>query len=112
MSASLKNVEADVREASGTKDYKDPTEMLPEAPPLPCLKNECNDCEQYTNVDSWWLRFRHVVNALLFRSNVHKCSSTRNKDGSRNKGRAFIGCLDHVYGKCKARFPHSIYEHT
>ena len=112
MSASLKDVEADVREASGTKGYKDPTEMLPEAPPLPCSKNECNDCEQCTNVDSWWLRFRRVVNALLFRSNVHKCSSTRNKDGSRNKGCAFIGCLDNVYGKCKARFPRPIYEHT
>ena len=112
MSASLKEVEADVREASASEEYKDPTETLPEAPPVPCSEHGCNACVRCANVDSWWSRFHRIVNTLLFRSNLHKCSSTRNKDGSQNKGRAFKGCLDNVYGKCKARFPRPAYEQT
>ena len=112
MSASLKEVEADVREASTSKDHKDPTETLPEAPPPSCSKVVCDGCDRCTDVDSWWARFRREVNTLLFKSNIHKCSSTRNKDGSQNKGRAFKGCLDNVHGKCKARFPRIVYEHT
>ena len=112
MSASLKDVEAEVREASTSEDYKDPTETLSEPPPPPCSKDGCNACDRCTSVNLWWSRFRRVVNSLLFRSNIHKCSSTKNKDGSQNKGRTFKGCLDNVYGKCKARFPHPVYEYT
>jgi len=112
MSASLKEVEADVRDASTSEGYKDPTEMLPEIPPSRCSKKKCNGCDRCTDVDSWWSRFRRVVNVLVFRSNLHKCSSTRNKDGSQNKGRAFKGCLDNIYGKCKARFPRPVYKQT
>jgi hypothetical protein len=116
MSASLKEVEDDVRHASTSEDYKDPTETLPEAPPPPCSKSrpgyECNDCDRCTNVKSWWTSFRRVVNTLLFRSNLHRCSSTINRDGSQNKGRAFKGCLDNIYGKCKARFPRPVFERT
>ena len=112
VSASLKDVEADVKEALTSEDYKDPTELLPEAPPPSCLKNGCNACDRCTNMVSWWLRFHRVVNTLLFRLNLHKCSSTRNRDGSQNKGHAFKGCLDNVYGICKARFPRAVYEQT
>ena len=49
---------------------------------------------------------------MVFRSNLHKCLSTRNKDGSQNKGHAFKGCLNNIYGKCKARFPCPVYEQT
>ena len=112
LSASLKDVEADVRESSTSDNYKDPTEMLPETPPPPCLNDACDACNRCTDVESWWSRFRRVVNTLLFKSNLHKCSSTKNKDGSQNKGRAFKGCLDNVYGKCKARFPRLVYEQT
>jgi len=49
---------------------------------------------------------------LVFRSNLHKCLSTRNKDGSQNKGHVFKGCLDNIYGKCKARFPCPVYKQT
>ena len=44
MSASQKEVEADVRDASTSEDYKDPTEMLPEIPPSCCSKKNCNGC--------------------------------------------------------------------
>jgi len=45
MSASLKDVEANVREALTLENYQDPTEMLPEAPPPSCLNKECNACD-------------------------------------------------------------------
>ena len=112
MSASLKDVEADMRETTSSDDYMDPTEMLPELPPPPCPRDRCGACDRCTDMKFWWARFRHVVNVLLFRSNLHKCSSSRNKDGSQNKGRAFKGCLDNIYGKCKARFPRPLYEKT
>jgi len=112
ISSSLKEVDADVREALTLEDYMDPTEMLPEAPPPPCSKDVCNACNQCSNVASWWLCFCHVVNTLLFRSNLHKYLSTRNKDGSQNKGRAFKGHLDNKYGKCKVRFPCPVYKLT
>jgi len=112
MSASLKEVEADVRDASTSEGYKDPTEMLPEIPPSCCSKKKCNGCDRCTDMDSWWSRFCRVVNMLVFRSNLHKCLSTRNKDGSQNKGHAFKGCLNNIYGKCKARFPCPVYEQT
>ncbi|KAF8225482.1 hypothetical protein L208DRAFT_1064560, partial [Tricholoma matsutake] len=89
-----------------------PTETLPEVPPPPCDNNNCNTCEQCKDLMLWWARFREVVNILLLKSNIHKCSSNRNKDGSQNKGRAFKGCLDNVWGKCKARFPRPLFECT
>ena len=108
MSASLKDVEANVRESSTLDDYKDPTKMLPESPPPPCLNDACNACDRCTDLESWCSRFHRVVNTLLFKLNLHRCLSTKNKDGSQNKGRVFEGCLDNIYGKCKARFPRSV----
>ena len=112
MSASLKDIEANIRESSTSDDYKDPTEMLPESPPPPCLNDACNACNQCTDLESWWSHFHPVINMLLFKSNLHRCSSTKNKDDSQNKGRAFKGCLDNIYEKCKARFPCLVYEQT
>ena len=112
MSADLKDVEADMRDATSSDEYMDPTEVLPESPPPPCSRDCCNACDRCTDVNFWWARFRRVVNMLLFKSNLHKCSSTINKDGSQSKGRAFKGCLDNIYGKCKARFPRPVYEQT
>ena len=112
INASLKDIESDMREISASEDHKDPTEMLPKAPPLPCSKEQCNTCDWCTNMHYWWMHFGYVVNALLFKSNLHKCLSTKNKDGSQNKGCVFKGCLDNIYGKCKARFPHTVYKKT
>ena len=42
---------------------------------------------------------------LVVKSNIHKCSTNRNKDGSQNKGCPYKGCLDNIWGHCKARFP-------
>jgi hypothetical protein len=76
------------------------------------LTNGCCKCERCDALSSWWSRFRSEVNTLLFKSNIHKCSTTKNKDGSQHKGHAFKGCLDNVHGKCKVRFPRSVQAHT
>ncbi|KAF8237904.1 hypothetical protein L208DRAFT_1244899, partial [Tricholoma matsutake] len=45
-------------------------------------------------------------------SNFHKCMSNKNKDGSQNKGCSFKGCLDNIWGKCRARFPWPTFNET
>ncbi|KAI0281335.1 hypothetical protein BC826DRAFT_879034, partial [Russula brevipes] len=106
------DVEAHAMHASASGDYRDPTETLPETPPPPCRKSNCGSCNQCTDLASWWARFRLVVNTLLLKSNVHKCSSNRNKDGTQHKGRAVKGCLDNIWGRCKARFPRALFPRT
>jgi hypothetical protein len=111
----LKNradVEADVQEASQSPEYKNPTETLPEPPPPHCHDIPKNDCNGCASVTSWWSRFRGTVNDLLLKSNIHKCSTNRNKDGSQNKARPYKGCLDNIWGRCKARFPRALFERT
>ena len=111
----LKNkadVEADVHLASQSPEYKNPTETLPEPPPQLCHNIPKNDCDGCTSVTSWWSRLQSTVNDLLLKSNVHKCSTNRNKDGSQNKGRPYKGCLDNIWGRCKARFPRALFEKT
>ncbi|KAF8228565.1 hypothetical protein L208DRAFT_1080768, partial [Tricholoma matsutake] len=76
-----------------------------------CTSNTCK-CEQCAVLDSWWMTFRQTVDDLLFRSNTHRCTTNRNRDGSKNKSQSFTGCLDNVFGKCKAHFPRSVVETT
>jgi hypothetical protein len=94
LSAEKEDVEAYVMDTSALENYRDPTETLPETPPPPCQRSNCGGCDRCIDLASWWARFRLVVNTLLLKSNVHKCSSNRNKDGTQHKGRAFKGCLD------------------
>ena len=111
----LKNkadVEADVHVASQSPEYKNPTETLPEPPPQLCHNIPETDCNGCASVTSWWSRFQGTVNDLLLKSNVHKCSTNRNKDGSQNKARPYKGCLDNTWGRCKARFPRTLFERT
>ena len=111
----LKNkaeVEADVHVDSQSPDYKNPTETLPEPPPQLCHNIPREDCKGCASVASWWSRFQGTVNDLLLKSNIHKCSTNRNKDGSQNKARPYKGCLDNIWGRCKARFPRTTFEQT
>ena len=107
-------VEKDVNTAEQDAGYRDPTETLPEAPPSPS-KSACHGTDNHDDVasiESWWSQFRATVNDLLLKSNTHKCSTNRNKDGSQNKGRPYKGCLDNIWGKCKARFPRPLFDQT
>ena len=113
----LKNrmeVEEDVHAAAQEVGYHDPTEMLPECPPAICHASDTpmDGCDGCASIMSWWSRFRATVNDLLIKSNIHKCSTNRNKDGSQNKARPYKGCLDNIWGKCKARFPRPLFSQT
>ena len=78
-------VEEDVHAAEQDVSYRDPTETLPEGPPSACHNIPVN-CDEPTSIlESWWSQFRATVNDLLLKSNIHKCSTNRNKDGSQNK---------------------------
>jgi hypothetical protein len=60
----------------------------------------------------------------LLRSNIHICrggarelklKTAKNKGKSRNqkeKYTLYTGCRSNKFGKCKARFPRKIFEHT
>lgn len=39
-------------------------------------------------------------------------TTNRNKDGAPNKSCSFTGCLDNIYGKCKAHFPRELVQKT
>ena len=109
----LKNkadVEADVHAASQSPEYQNPTETLPEPPLQLCHNISRNDCNGCASVTSWWSRFQGTVNDLLLKSNVHKCSTNRNKDGSQNKAHPYKGCLDNIWGRCKAWFPRTLFK--
>lgn len=112
LAADRENVEEAVKVASDSKGYRNPTETLPEPPPLPCSDVCCSNCERCVLMPGWWTRFKATVNDLLMKSNIHKCSTNRNKDGSQNKARPYKGCLDNIWGRCKARFPRATFPET
>ena len=109
ISGSMENVANAVKTNSEKADYKNPTETLPEPPPPSChnpLRNDCSSCDK---LSAWTSTYHSTVDDLLLKSNVHKCSTNRNKDGSQNKARPYKGCLDNIWGRCKARFPRLTY---
>jgi hypothetical protein len=53
-----------------------------------------------------------TVNDILLKSNIHKCSTNRNEDGSQNKACPYKGCLDNICGRCKAHFPRPLFSQT
>ena len=112
LSGPLEKVETDVKAASERPDYKNPTETLPEPPPPICHDVPLNGCSACDELSSWWSRFRSTIDDILFKSNIHKCSSNKNKDGSQNKARPYKGCLDNIWNQCKARFPRPTYAKT
>lgn len=65
--------------------YQDPTTTLPTAPPAVNCKCNSNKCDYCNNTRNWWDAFKVTVDDLLLRSNAHRCTTNRNKDGSQNK---------------------------
>lgn len=100
-----------VEKASKSPDYVNPTQTIPETPPEPC-ENKCEECKACISLASWWGRFCSTVDDLLFRSNVHTCTSTLNRDGTQKKNKEHKGCLDNIWGKCKGRFPRQLFSQT
>ena len=85
MTGDKESVEAAIESFSQSREYRNPTETLPEPPPPSCSNSPCQDCIKCASLDGWWSKFKSTVDDLLLKSNVHKCSSNRNKDGSQNK---------------------------
>src|ERR1700690_1057949 len=102
---------SNVAKASEANDYSDPTLTLPDKPPK-CCKLNCGECGKCKTLISWWSKFETVFDDILSKSDIHRCSTNRNKDGTKNKNRAYTGCIDNKHGNCKARFPRNLYEQT
>jgi hypothetical protein len=115
MTGTMDEVRANVNAQSMHKDYKDPTQTLPETPPPLCNdkhedmkdQTECIECK---NVESWWDRFRNTVDDLILHSNVHNCGRYKSNAEKVNK-KDRPTCMN-KHGKCKARFPRPLFEST
>ena len=91
-------------------NYVDPTMTLPVPPPDLCKKHAIdkivdNGCCSCTALSEWNKNYTNTIDDLLLRSNVHSCNRGTKKDGTRKKNKAYAGCMDNKWGKCKARFP-------
>ena len=90
-----------VKQKNMDKSYKDPTQMLPMAPPQDSLDNSC-----------WNGHFNDDVDDLILKSNVHNCEKYTTKSGRKRKDKDSYGCRNNKWGKCKARFPRPLSDET
>jgi hypothetical protein len=113
LSGSQEEVLSRVDIASQSDGYLDPTQTLPDGPPKPCC-NQCENlsCRKCSNLKSWWVKFKSTVDDIMSKSNIHRCSTNKNKDGTQNKKRQYVGCRDNKWGNCKARFPRPVFKQT
>ncbi|TFK61824.1 hypothetical protein BDN72DRAFT_741251, partial [Pluteus cervinus] len=101
-----------VKEKSDPKRYPNPIETLPSAPPTcMCLQNMSQHAE-HCAYKTWRQQYPQMVDHIIAKSNIHKCSTNLKENGSRMKGREYKGCLDNKWGKCRARFPRDTHEKT
>jgi hypothetical protein len=103
---------SDVSHASQAEGYLDPTETLPEPPPLRCTRTKCDGCRKCQNLKTWWNRFSIDVDDIVSKSNIHTCSTNINKNGSQNKAKSYKGCLDNKWDRCKSCFPRETFPET
>src|SRR6202167_2752778 len=109
MTGTMDEVKEQVDENMKAKEYKDPTQTLPDAPPEPTDCN-CNKCESCESTANWWQKFKNTVDDLILRLNVHKCRTSIPADEKKQK-KERRGCIN-KHGNCKARFPRQIFEKT
>jgi hypothetical protein len=84
MTGTMDEVKEQVDENMKAKEYKDPTQTLPDAPPE-STNCDCNKCENCENTASWWEIFKNTVDDLILRSNVHKCRTSIPADEKKQK---------------------------
>lgn len=109
MTGTMDEVKEQVDKNMKAKEYKDPTQTLPDAPPE-STNCDCNKCENCENTASWWENFKNTVDDLILRSNVHKCRTSIPADEKKQK-KERRGCIN-KHGNCKARFPRQTFEKT
>ena len=109
LTGSMDDVKKNVNQDIECKDYKDPTQTLPDPPPEPseCSCNECDSCNSTTN---WLKGFKQTVDDLILRSNVHQCRTSIPADEKKQK-KERRGCINKD-GNCKARFPRPLFNET
>ena len=73
-------------------NYYNPTETLPEPPPA-CCSHMCGICKLCKAHNEWWDTFDSIVDDIILKSNVHRCSRL---------------CMANKHNTCKARFPRDI----
>jgi len=75
LTGSIDNVKKNVNQDIECKDYKDPTQTLPDPLPEPS-EFSCNECDSCNNTTNWWNGFKQTVDVLILRSNVHQCCTS------------------------------------
>ncbi|KAK0215546.1 hypothetical protein IW262DRAFT_1231857, partial [Armillaria fumosa] len=95
-------------------DYVDFTQVLPDAPPPHCdnICSTCSECKSGNTTETWWAYFRRMVDMIISKCNVHTCKSNTWADSTLKRNANAKGCMDNKWGKCKARFPHKIFQET
>ncbi|TFK59305.1 hypothetical protein BDN72DRAFT_905976 [Pluteus cervinus] len=91
--------------------YENPVETLPLPPPETCTI-KCGTCDLCQSYNTWYTYYLNTTDDLISKSNIHKCASTTNKDGTQNQGKQYRGCMDNKWGKCRARFPRELVQKT
>src|SRR5882757_5402439 len=75
-------VAAKVDAASIQAGYQDPTETLPEPTPELCTSAGCTSCPKCEALHQWTSQYKATVDDLILKSNIHSCTTNRNRDGS------------------------------
>ena len=109
MTGTMDEVKEQVDKNMKAKEYRDPTQTLPDAPPE-LTDCDCNKCESCENTANWWQNFKNTVDDLILRSNVHKCRTSIPADEKKQK-KERRGCINKD-GNCKARFPRQTFKNT
>ncbi|KAF8223999.1 hypothetical protein L208DRAFT_1218390, partial [Tricholoma matsutake] len=111
MTGTQDDVLTNISNAAKSPAYCDPTETLPEAPPKSCAA-KCGNCKKCQGLKVWWESFSFTVDDIVSKSNIHTCSTNINRDGTQNRSKAYKGCTDNKWGRCKAWFPRELFEQT
>jgi hypothetical protein len=93
----MESVCVGVDEAEKLESYENLTKTLPERPPPACKQKTCKSCFNCTLLSVWWHKFKHTVDDLLWRSNIHKCGDN---------------CYANGRESCKSRFPRELFNET
>jgi hypothetical protein len=109
ITGTMDEVKEQVDKNMKAKEYRDPTQTLPDPPPEP-TDCDCNKCESCKSITNWWQNFQNTVNDLTLRSNVHKCCASIPTDEKKQK-KEQSGYIN-KHRNCKARFPKQTFEKT
>ena len=98
---------ADVEAAQSEElkeSYRDPLLTLPRSPSTSCT-SKCGKCDMCKEHQLWLEHYKATIDEVLLRVNIHRCQTTKTKEGKQMKNRAYKGCLDNKHHVCRARFP-------